>query len=176
MSKSQKVRYSDEYNLIKKSNYLIHSTKTGKRYLSSVVACGPDWMCCTEHLLTLSPFISGDLIMTYHTDSTRTSSRIMKTNISEAFGTQTSTPKETSTWGSTRQSFHQDIQRAVQWRRAGMLWCSLTFKWRLKKGRIYTFNAFMICCCFHCIIKDAPWARRSMMADSEQLRIRRLNC
>lgn len=42
-----------------------------KRYLRlhSMTACGIDLTCYLRHLLTLSPFISRDLIITYSTES-----------------------------------------------------------------------------------------------------------
>lgn len=68
-----------------------------------MTAYATDLMCYLkiEHLLTLSPFISRDLIITYPTDSMCTHAHtriyIMKTNISEAFSTQTGAPEETKT-------------------------------------------------------------------------------
>lgn len=73
--------------------------------------CGTNLISQTEHLLSLSLFISRDLIITYGAESMRTYAHntqhtyIMKTNISEAFSIQTDAPTETDIQGSIRQSF-----------------------------------------------------------------------
>lgn len=89
--------------------------------MSCVTACGADLMCYlkTEHLLTLSPFISRGLIITYPTDSmhARTHNTHTKTHIhnkdKHLCGFQhpdMRSQRDADTEGSTRQSLCLDNQ------------------------------------------------------------------